>query len=465
MLNHVLAKIDRSQEESIKNWCDFLKFPGISTDPAFHSDCRATAAWLITYLQSFGLNTSQHETDGQPAIIGRWGEGKTDLPQVLFYGHYDVQPVDPLNLWHSPPFEPRLGKTERGRPAIFARGASDDKGQLLTFLEASRLWLSVHGSLPFRLTVLIEGDEEGDSEHIAKFLKAQGKALKADIAFICDTEIWDDDVPAITTSLRGCIAEDVKITGPCIDLHSGLYGGPVVNPIKVLSALLDKLHDKNGRITIPKFYDGVKRISKAKAAQWQSLKFKAKDYLGEVGQTVASGEKGFTLAEQLWARPTCEINGMWGGYQGAGSKTVLPAVANAKLTFRLVEGQNPKKIRANFRKYLKFYLPENCKINFETHGGDSVGIGVDEKSPWVKQAAAALAEEWGKPTALVGSGVSIPVVSNFKDFQNMESLLVGFSRFDDGAHSPNEKYDIECFHKGMRSWARLIGKVAEGKMK
>jgi acetylornithine deacetylase/succinyl-diaminopimelate desuccinylase-like protein len=465
MLHQVLKKIDQAQEESINIWCDFLKFPGISTDPAFNADCRATADWLMKYLESSGLKTSQHETTGQPAIIARWGEGKTHLPHVLFYGHYDVQPVDPLNLWRSPPFEPRLGKTQRGRPAIFARGASDDKGQLLTFLEASRLWLSVHGSLPFRLTVLIEGDEEGDSQHIAQFLEKQGKALKADIAFICDTEIWDDDVPAITTSLRGCIAEDVTITAPRIDLHSGYYGGPATNPIKVLSCLLDKLHDKNGRITIPNFYDGVKRISKAKAKQWESLKFKAKDYLGEVGQTTASGEKGFSLAEQLWARPTCEVNGISGGYQGAGTKTVLPAEATAKITFRLVEGQNPKKIRARFRRYLTSLLPPNCKIKFETHGGDSTGIAVDEKSPWVKQASSALAEEWGKPTALVGSGVSIPVVSNFKDYQQMESLLIGFSRFDDGAHSPNEKYDLECFHKGMRSWARLIGKVAEGKIK
>ncbi len=465
MLNQVLNKIDNVQEESITVWCDFLKFPGIGTDPAHHADCRATANWLEAYMNGFGLVTSQHETTGQPAVIGRWGQGQSQLPHVLFYGHYDVQPVDPLNLWHAPPFEPRLGKTERGRPAIFARGASDDKGQLLTFLEAIRIWLSVHGSLPFRLTVLIEGDEEGDSEHIARFLEKQGKALKADIALICDTEIWDDDVPAITTSLRGCIAEDVIITGPRIDLHSGYYGGPATNPIKVLSTLIAKLHDQNGRITIPHFYDGVKPISKVKAAQWASLKFKAKDYLGEVGQTTASGEKGFTLAEQLWSRPTCEVNGMWGGYQGVGAKTVLPAEATAKITFRLVEGQNPKKIRANFRKYLKSMLPENCKIKFATHGGDSTGIAVDEKSPWVKHASAALAEEWGKPTALVGSGVSIPVVANFKDFQNMESLLIGFSRFDDAAHSPNEKYDVECFHKGMRSWARLIGKVAEGKIK
>ncbi len=465
MLTPVLDKIDKAQEESIGLWCDFLRFSGIGTNPAHHADCRATADWLEGYLTRFGLTTRQHETTGQPAVIGRWGQDRVDLPHVLFYGHHDVQPVDPLNLWQSPPFEPRFGKTERGRAAIFARGASDDKGQLLTFLEASRLWLSVHGSLPFRLTVLIEGDEEGDSEHIAKFLEKQGKALKADIALICDTEIWNDDVPAITTSLRGCIAEDVTITGPRIDLHSGYYGGPATNPIEVLSGLLDKLHDKNGRVTIPNFYEGVKPISKAKSAQWQSLKFKAKDYLGEVGQTTASGETGFTLAEQLWARPTCEVNGIWGGYQGAGSKTVLPAEAAAKITFRLVEGQNPKKIRAAFRKYLKSLLPADCKLTFQTHGGDSTGIAVDEKSPWVIQASAALAEEWGKPTALVGSGVSIPVVSNFKDYQNMESLLIGFSRFDDGAHSPNEKYDIECFHKGMRSWARLIGKVAEGKIK
>lgn len=465
MLNSVLDSIDAAQAKSRQNLFDLLKFKSIGTDPAFAAECRAAAGWLVAYLKAMGLAAQTHETSGQPAVIGQWGEGRKGLPHVLFYGHYDVQPVDPLSLWHTPPFEPRIGQTARGVEAIFGRGTSDDKGQLMTFLEAIRLWLAAHGSLPFRLTVLIEGDEEGDSSHLDRFLKAKGKALKADIAFVCDTEMWDEKTPAITTSLRGCIAEDVTVTGPALDLHSGYFGGPAVNPLKVLSSLVAKLHGANGRIAIPGFYDGVKPVSKRRLAQWKKLGLSESHFLGEVGLRHAAGEKGKSLAEQLWARPTAEVNGLWGGYTAEGRKTVLPAKAEAKFTFRLVEGQNPAKCRAAFRRLMRASLPPDCKISFAAHGGDSTGIAVDEQNPWIGAAAAALKDEWGTPAALVGSGVSIPVVESFRKHQKMESLLVGFARFDDAAHSPNEKYDVESYHRGTRSWARLIGKIAEGKWK
>jgi len=461
MLQAVLSKIDAAQEESLEKLFDLVKFQTIATDPAFHPECTACAAWLKAYLESFGAKASLHKTMGQPVLIGRWNEGETKLPHVLFYGHYDVQPVDPLNLWASPPFAPRIGVTARGNKAVFGRGSADDKGQLLTFLEAVRAWINVHGTLPFRLTVLLEGDEEGNSEVLDAFLKEQGAKLKADIAMICDTEMWDDRTPAITTSLRGCISEDVVVTGPRIDLHSGYFGGPARNPLKALAAMIAKLHDAKGKVTVPGFYNGVKPVSKAKLAGWKALKLTEKKMLSGVGLKVSAGEQPYSLPEQLWARPTLEVNGFWGGYMGVGSKTVLPAKAQAKFSMRLVEGQNPLKVRKAFRAYMKAILPADCTISFKSHAGDSSGIAVAEKNPWIAEAAAALKDEWGVKTALVGSGVSIPVVESFRKHQKMESLLVGFARHDDAAHSPNEKYDLESFHRGTRSWARLFGRIAK----
>ncbi|MBG1232281.1 M20/M25/M40 family metallo-hydrolase [Aestuariivirga litoralis] len=461
MLQAVLSKIDAAQEESLEILFRLVKFQSIATDPAFDSECIACAHWLKAHLESFGGRASLHNTTGQPVLLSRWNEGQASLPHVLFYGHYDVQPVDPLNLWATPPFEPRIGKTASGVKAVFGRGAADDKGQLLTFLEAVRAWMAIHGTLPFRLTVLLEGDEEGNSDVLDAFLKEQGAALKADIAMICDTEMWDAKTPAITTSLRGCISEDVVVTGPRLDLHSGYFGGPARNPLKALSSLIAKLHDAKGKVTVPGFYDGVKPVSKAKLANWKRLKLTEKEVLGPIGLKTSAGEKGFTLAEQLWARPTLEVNGFWGGYTGIGGKTVLPAKAQAKFSFRLVEGQKPKKVRAAFRAFMKANLPPDCKISFHSHAGDSTGIAVKEDNPWIAEAATALSEEWGVKTALVGSGVSIPVVECFRKHQKMESLLVGFARFDDAAHSPNEKYDLESFHRGTRSWARLFGSIAK----
>jgi acetylornithine deacetylase/succinyl-diaminopimelate desuccinylase-like protein len=463
-LQPVLNLIDGNFKHSCDTLFELMRFASVATDPAYNGETRKAATWLETYLQELGLETSQHETTGQPVVIGKTKitPKNAHLPHVLFYGHYDVQPAEPFDLWHSPPFEAQIRKGERGQDAIFGRGAADDKGQLLTFLEASKAWIKTHSALPFHLTVLLEGDEEGDTSHLDRFLQKNPAGLKADIVFICDTDMWDEKTPAITTSLRGCIAEEIEIRGPRIDLHSGYYGGPAVNPIKVLASILASLHDKNGRITIPGFYNGVKPISAHQKKLWQKLGVKPKDFLGDVGLKNLSGEKGFTLLEQIWARPTAEVNGIYGGYRGAGAKTVLPALATAKLTFRLVEGQNPKKIHAAFRKFVKAHLPKTCKLKFIDQGGDSTGIKVSETSSWVKAAGRALKTEWGKPAAMVGAGGSIPVVQSFRDHLGLDCLLIGFGRKDDRVHSPNEKYDVESYHKGMRSWARLIDEIATG---
>jgi acetylornithine deacetylase/succinyl-diaminopimelate desuccinylase-like protein len=457
----VLAEIDQQFPESLERLFELLRFPSVGTDPAHQKDCLATADWLVRQLKGMGFTAGLRKTTGQPVVVGSYeppGGGK--LPHILFYGHYDVQPADPLELWTSPPFEPQIRKGASGQDAIFARGSADDKGQLMTFLEASRCWMKVHGSLPFRLTVMIEGDEEGDTSHIDSFLRDHAREFPVDAAFICDTEMWDRRTPAINTRLRGCIGVEVTVIGPKIDLHSGLYGGPVQNPIKVLSRILAAMHDKRGRIAIPGFYDGVKPIPPKLRKQWAGLKFPAKKFLRDVGLGIPAGEQGYSALEQMWARPTAEVNGIFGGYRGVGSKTVLPAEATAKLTFRLVEGQEPRHIRKVFRAFVKSRLPADCKARFIEDGGDSRGIAVSEDTPWIRAAKAALKEEFGREPVLVGGGFSIPVVESFKTHLKVDSLLVGFAGSDDSAHSPNEKYDVASFRRGTRAWARIIAQFA-----
>jgi acetylornithine deacetylase/succinyl-diaminopimelate desuccinylase-like protein len=448
--------------ESLDSLFELLRFPSVATDPAHDADCLRTAEWLKARLQSMGFDASLRPTTGQPVVVGKYEYrgGGSHVPHILFYGHYDVQPADPLELWETPPFEPQIRKGKDGKESIFARGTSDDKGQLMTFLEASRAWLSVHGGFPFRLTVLIEGDEEGDTTHLDRFLRDNAREFAADAAFICDTELWNDTTPAIITMLRGCISDEVTITGPKRDLHSGRYGGPAVNPIKVLSRIMAAIHDNNGRIAIPGFYDGVKPLPGALRKQWAALDFSAAHFLGDVGLAIPAGEKGYSALEQLWSRPTAELNGIYGGYRGPGSKTVLPAEATAKLTFRLVEGQDPKKVRKAFRDFVRARLPKDCKARFSDSGGDSTGIRVASDTPWIAAAKVALKAEWGHEPVLAGGGFSIPVVESFKTHLNVDSLLVGFSHEDDGAHSPNEKYDVSSYHKGIRSWARIIAQFA-----
>lgn len=441
---------------------ELLRFPSVATDPAYHGDCLKAAKWLRDGLGGMGFAADLRHTTGQPVVIGKYQPpgGSPRLPHILFYGHYDVQPADPAGLWESPPFEPQIRRGKDGKDRIFARGACDDKGQLMTFVEASRAWLEVHGSLPFRLTFILEGDEEGDTSHLDRFLAENAQEFAADAVFICDTEMWRDERPAINTRLRGCIGDEVTITGPRVDLHSGYYGGPAVNPIKVLTRILAAMHDANGKITIPGFYDGVKPIPAALRKEWAKLGFSPEKFLGDVGLSVPAGERNFSALEQIWARPTAEINGIYGGYRGPGTKTVLPAEATAKLTFRLVEGQNPKKIRKAFRDFVKAKLPKDCKAKFKDGGGDSTGIRIADDTPWVKAARIALKDEWGLEPALIGGGGSIPVVQSFKTHLGLDSLLVGFSRDSDSIHSPNEKYDVECYHKGIRSWARIIAQFA-----
>ncbi|MGE0005287.1 MAG: M20/M25/M40 family metallo-hydrolase [Parvibaculaceae bacterium] len=461
-LDDVLQGIDGALDESVARLFELLRFPSVGTDPAYHGACRDAAAWLKGLLQDMGFAARMDETTGQPVIVAEYApEGlPSHAPRILFYGHYDVQPPDPLDLWESPPFDPRLRKGADGEERIFARGACDDKGQLMTFLEASRAWLGAKGRLPFHLTVLLEGDEEGDSTHLERYVALNRDKLRPDIVFICDTGMWDAKTPAITTRLRGCIAEEIVISGPAVDLHSGYYGGPARNPIRVLTKILGELHDHNGRVRLPGFYDGVDPVPLSTRRQWKSLNFPARRYLKHVGLSIPAGEKAYAVHEQIWSRPTAEINGIYAGYTGAGSKTVLPAEATAKLTFRLVGRQTPAQVRKGLRRFVKERLPADCKVRYKSEGGDSMAVTVAESSPWMRLAQSALEQEWGRKPVLMAEGASIPVVGAFKSLLKVDSLLVGFGLEDDSVHSPNEKYNLASFRKGIRSWVRIIAGLA-----
>ena len=454
-LDAVLTQIDNNLPQALDRLSAFLRIPSISTDPAYAGDCQSAADWLVDDLRSLGVQAEARPTAGHPMVVGRAeGPGR----HLLFYGHYDVQPVDPLELWDYPPFEPRIEAAPGGR-VIRARGASDDKGQLMTFIEACRAWQAVHGTLPGNLTFLFEGEEESGSPSLVPFLRDNADELQAEIALICDTGLFDPKTPAITTMLRGLLGEEIVITGPSRDLHSGMYGGAAINPIRVLARILAGLHDDAGRVTIPGFYDGVPDLTDDLRAQWEGLGFDAAAFLGDVDLNTPAGETDRTALEMIWSRPTCEINGITGGYTGDGFKTVLPSKASAKVSFRLVGTQDPEQIRENLRAMVRAALPPDCTVEFFDHGCSPASVMATD-NPAFEAARLALSDEWPNPAAYVGCGGSIPIAGYFQEILGMDSMLIGFALDDDQIHSPNEKYNVDSFHKGIRSWARVLDRIA-----
>ncbi|WP_163272365.1 dipeptidase [Chelativorans alearense] len=455
----VLDRLDASIDESLERLFALLTIQSISTDPAFAPECRKAAVWLVEDLRSIGFAANLRETAGHPMVVAHHeGEG----PHVLFYGHYDVQPVDPLALWESEPFAPALKEAEPGRKVIAARGSSDDKGQLMTFVEACRAYKAVHGKLPCRISILFEGEEESGSPSLKPFLEANAEELKADFALVCDTAMWDRETPAICVGLRGLVGEEVTVKAANRDLHSGFFGGIAANPIRILAKALADLHDESGRVTIPGFYEGVEETPADVLKSWEELGRTAESLLGPIGLSEPAGEKGRSALELTWARPTAECNGIIGGYTGEGFKTVIPAEASAKISFRLVHRQDPDKIREAFRTFVRERIPADCSVEFAPHGG-APAIQLSYDSPLVKTAEGALTEEWGKPAVSIAMGGSIPIVGDFQRLLGMDSLLVGFGLPDDRIHSPNEKYELSSFHKGQRSWARILAALANGK--
>jgi acetylornithine deacetylase/succinyl-diaminopimelate desuccinylase-like protein len=455
VLRHADASLDASRERLF----DLLRIPSISTQPSHTQDCLRAAEWMRDQLVGLGFDATIRPTTGHPVVVAHHaGPPGYQGPHVLFYGHYDVQPVDPLNLWNSPPFEPQLIDGPRGKRFV-ARGAVDDKGQVMMFVEALRAWHETAGGIPARITLLIEGEEEVGSPSLEPFLVANKTELAADLALISDTGMWDVDTPAITTRLRGMTYTQVTLKAANRDLHSGLYGGSALNPINALTRILGELHDADGRIQLPGFYDKVKPVSNAQRAQWDALGFDEREFLGTIGLETPSGERGYSALERLWARPTADINGIWGGYIEAGSKTVIASEASAKVSFRLVPNQDPDEVMEQFKRFVADRLPPGATVEFEGHTR-TPGIEVNVDSPWVAAAQTALAEEYGKPAILVGSGGSIPVVTSLRTVLGIDSLLMGFGLDDDQVHSPNEKFEQRCFHHGIRSHARLLAKFA-----
>lgn len=457
-LSPVLERLDADLDKSLARLFDFVRIKSISTDPAYADECRKAAEWLVADLKTIGFAASVRDTPGHPMVVAHHA-GPAGAPHVLFYGHYDVQPVDPLELWTSDPFDPAVKELEPGRKVITGRGSSDDKGQLMLFVEACRAWKAVNGSLPCTITLLFEGEEESGSPSLKPFLEANAAELKADFAMVCDTGMWDQDTPAISIALRGLVGEEITVKAANRDLHSGEFGGAAANPIRILAKVLADVHDADGRVTIPGFYEGVEETPTQILKSWESLGETAESFLGPIGLSIPSGEKGRSVLELVWARPTAEFNGISGGYTGKGFKTVIAAEASAKVSFRLVHKQDPTKIRAAFRAFVEERIPADCSVEFHPHGG-SPAIQLSYDSPFLSNAKDALTDEWGKPAVMIAMGGSIPIVGDFQTYLGMESLMVGFGLSDDRIHSPNEKYDLKSFHKGQRSWARILDAVS-----
>jgi acetylornithine deacetylase/succinyl-diaminopimelate desuccinylase-like protein len=458
LLEPVLAHLDANRAPAIERWKELLRIPSIGTDPTRNADTRRAAEWLVSNLRSIGFDTSLRETAGQPMVVGHHpGPDGAAGPHVLYYGHYDVQPVEPLELWLSPPFEPTMVTTERG-PRLVARGAVDDKGQVMTWLEALRAWHEVHGNLPVRVSVFLEGEEESGSPSLVPFLEANRDELRADVCVVSDTGMWDIDTPAIATMLRGLVYVELTLSGPARDLHSGMYGGAVPNPLNVLTRVLGQLHDGEGRVRIPGFYDQVRELEEAR--QWAALPFDEAAFLAGAGIKVPQGEAGRSTLERTWSRPTCDLNGIWGGYTGPGSKTVIPAKASAKLSCRLVPDQDPERILAGLREFLEARTPADCHWEIATHGL-SPAIRLPADSPYLEAAKRALEAVFDRPPLMIGMGGSIPAVEAIKRLLGMDSLLVGFGLEDDLVHSPNEKFEVRCFEAGMRTHTRLLAELAK----
>jgi acetylornithine deacetylase/succinyl-diaminopimelate desuccinylase-like protein len=458
-LDPVLAQLDASFPESLQRLFALIRIPSISTDPHYAPDCRRAAAWLVEDLMEIGFEASVRDTTGHPMVVAHH-DGPSGAPHLLFYGHYDVQPVDPLSLWERDPFEPTLSTISGGFEVITGRGSSDDKGQLMLFVEACRAWKTVHGSLPAKITLLFEGEEESGSPSLKPFLEANAAELKADFAMVCDTGMWDRQTPSICVGLRGLVGEEVTVTAANRDLHSGSFGGAAANPIHILAKILADLHDDTGRVTLPGFYEGVEEVPSQILQSWKDLGESDEDFLKPIGLSIPAGEKGRSVHELTWARPTAEVNGVTGGYTGEGFKTVIASKASAKVSFRLVGKQDPAKVRDAFRTFVRERIPADCSVEFHPHGGGPA-IQLSSDSDFLVKAQSALSDEWPKPAVVTAMGGSIPIVGDFQKFLGMESLMVGFALSDDRIHSPNEKYDVQSFSKGQRSWARILDAVSQ----
>ncbi|WP_439578983.1 M20/M25/M40 family metallo-hydrolase [Elioraea sp.] len=453
----VLARAESDRDGALERLFALMRIPSVGTQPEHAPDCRRAAAWLARELSDLGFDATVRPTAGHPVVVAKH-PGPAGAPHLLYYAHYDVQPADPREGWLTPPFEPALVDGPRGL-RIVGRGAVDDKGQIMTLIEALRAWLASGEPLPARVTLLLEGEEEFGSPNLGAFLTAQREELAADVCVIVDMSMWDEHTPAITTRMRGMCYVEMTVRGPERELHSGRYGGCAVNPLNVLNQILGALHDDRGRVCIPGFYDRVRPAPDAERRSWASLGFDEARYLRSVGLTTPHGEKGFDGLERLWARPSADVNGIIGGYVGAGAKTAIPAQATAKLSFRLVPDQDPYEVFAAFERFVRDRLPPDVQLSL-TPFTMAPAFSVPVDTPWMEAARAALAAEMGRDTVLVGAGGTIPAVTMLQRSLGMDCLLVGFGLNDDRNHGPNEKFELACFRHGIRGHIRLLNALA-----
>ncbi|MSR70298.1 MAG: dipeptidase [Phycisphaerales bacterium] len=457
-LKSVLNRLDEDRVGSVSRLCDFLRIPSISADPAHKGDVARAAEWVCGELRSAGLNASVRPAKGHPMVVAKHeGPAGYDGPRLLYYGHYDVQPPDPIELWKSGPFEPVVIDGARGK-RIVARGAVDDKGQVMSFIEAFRAWIKVHGTLPCAVTVLLEGEEESGSESLEPFLLENREDLKADACIVSDTGMWDVETPAITTALRGLVYVEITVRGPDKDLHSGQYGGAVPNPINVLCSIIAQLHDSDRRVMLDGFYDQVEDVSPRVRQQWRDLGLCESEFMGSIGLKDSYGEKGFSALERTWSRPTCDVNGIFGGYTGKGAKTVIASHATAKVSFRLVASQDPHRVLHSIRAFFDTRLPAGCRMELTEFGANPAFL-VPDGSVFLGAAERALAQVYERAPVLIGSGGSIPAVGAIHRILATPALLVGFGLDDDCVHSPNEKMEMACFEGAQRSHAAILHEI------
>lgn len=441
----------KHQERFLTELREFLSIPSISTQPEHKADIERAAAWLRDKLLEAGFPEAKvMPTGGHPVVHAEWLAAGSDAPTILIYGHYDVQPPDPLELWETPPFEPTIVGDD-----IFCRGASDDKGQLYTQVKAVEAFGETMGAPPVNIKCIFEGEEESGSPSLEPFIREHADLLAADVAVVSDTGILGKDQPSIVYGLRGLAYVEVEVTGPDHDLHSGGYGGAVHNPIHALCAMIAQMHDENGRITIPGFYDRVLELSAEERDELAKIPFEREDWLRGTGAPTDWGESEYTIIERIAARPTLDVNGIWGGYIQPGAKTVLPSKAFAKISMRLVPNQKPEEIAQLFRAYMDEIAPPTVSVEVrELHGGDAAIV--DRNSPAMQAAFRAYAEVFGNEPVFVRGGGSIPVVALFQKVLGIETVLMGFGLPDDRIHSPNEKFHLPNFYKGIETNIRFM---------
>ena len=454
-MKEVISYIDSNRERYVEELKEFLRIPSISTLPENNKDMQRGAQFVADKLKDAGLNRVEiFQTEGHPLIYGEW-LGAPGKPTVLVYGHYDVQPVDPIELWSTPPFEPTIVGEK-----IFARGATDDKGQMYMHIKSVEAYFKTKGSLPLNVKFLIEGEEEIGSENLSSFLKNNADLLKCDSVLISDTALFAKGVPTITYGLRGLCYMEIEVTGPSRDLHSGTFGGGVPNPINVLAKMVSQLIDRDGRIRIDGFYDDVLKLSKKERQNFKALKFSEKQWGKEIGLKHLTGEKGYTTLERIWARPTLDCNGIWGGFTGQGAKTVIPSKATAKISMRLVPHQDPKKIEKLFTKYIKKIAPKEIKVKISAlHGGYPVITPLEDKATIA--GAKAMSMAFGKKTVFMREGGSIPIVVEFANRLKASPVLMGLGLNSENLHSPDEHFDLNHFQLGIKSSAYYLDEYSK----